>query len=97
MVVKNNYSLADEEDPTRFIANGDIAEVKSIRKYEEIYGFRFAEMELKFPDYDLEIESKVMLDVLQLDSPALPSDRSSELFQQCFSRLHSSENKEETV
>ena len=80
MVVKNNYSLADEEDPTRFIANGDIAEVKSIRKYEEIYGFRFAEMELKFPDYDLEIESKVMLDVLQLDSPALPSDRSSELF-----------------
>ena len=80
MVVKNNYSLADEEDPTRFIANGDIAEVKSIRKYEEIYGFRFAEMELKFPDYDLEIESKVILDVLQLDSPALPSDRSSELF-----------------
>lgn len=80
MVVKNNYSLANEEDPTRFIANGDIAEVKSIRKYEEIYGFRFAEMELKFPDYDLEIETKVMLDVLQLDSPALPSDRSSELF-----------------
>jgi exodeoxyribonuclease-5 len=80
MVVKNNYSLADEEDPTRFIANGDIAEVKSIRKYEEIYGFRFAEMELKFPDYDLEIESKVILDVLKLDSPALPSERSSELF-----------------
>ncbi len=80
MVVKNNYSLADEEDPTRFIANGDIAEVKSIRKYEEIYGFRFAEMELKFPDYDLEIESKVMLDVLQMDTPALPSDKSSELF-----------------
>ena len=80
MVVKNNYSLADEEDPTRFIANGDIAEVKSIRKYEEIYGFRFAEMELKFPDYDLEIGSKVLLDVLQLDTPALPSDKSSELF-----------------
>jgi exodeoxyribonuclease-5 len=85
MVVKNNYSLADEEDPTRFIANGDIAEVKSIRKYEEIYGFRFADMELKFPDYDLEIESKVMLDVLQLDSPALPSDRSSELFHNVLS------------
>jgi len=80
MVVKNNYSLADEEDPTRFIANGDIAEVKSIRKYEEIYGFRFAVMELKFPDYDLVVESRVMLDVLQLDSPALPSERSSELF-----------------
>ena len=80
MVVKNNYSLADEEDPTRFIANGDIAEVKKIRKYEERYGFRFAEMELWFPDYDQEIESKVMLDVLKLDTPALPADRNSELF-----------------
>jgi len=80
MVVKNNYSLADEEDPTRFIANGDIAEVRKIRKYEERYGFRFAEMELWFPDYCQEIESKVMLDVLQLDSPALPAERNSELF-----------------
>jgi exodeoxyribonuclease-5 len=80
MVVKNNYSLADEEDPTRFIANGDIAEVKKIRKYEEKYGFRFSEMELWFPDYNQEIESKVMLDVLQLDSPALPAERNSELF-----------------
>ena len=80
MVVKNNYSLANEEDPTRFIANGDIAEVKKIRKYEERYGFRFAEMELWFPDYNQEIESKVMLDVLKLDTPALPADRNSELF-----------------
>jgi exodeoxyribonuclease-5 len=80
MVVKNNYSLANEEDPTRFIANGDIAEIKRIIKYEEIYGLRFAEMELWFPDYNLELESKVMLDVLQLDSPALPSDKGSELF-----------------
>ena len=80
MVVKNNYSLADEEDPTRFIANGDIAEVKKIRKYEERYGFRFSEMELWFPDYNQLIESKVMLDVLSLDTPALPAERGSELF-----------------
>ncbi len=37
-------------------------------------------MELRFPDYDLEIETKVMLDVLKMDSPALPPDKSSELF-----------------
>lgn len=80
MVVKNNYSLADDEDPTRFIANGDIAEVKKIIKYEDRYGFRFAEMELWFPDYNQDIKSKVMLDVLQLDTPALPAERSSELF-----------------
>lgn len=80
MVVRNNYSLADEEDPTRFIANGDIAEVRRITRYEERYGFRFAEMSLRFPDYEMEVETKVMLDVLHLDTPALPSDKSSELF-----------------
>jgi exodeoxyribonuclease-5 len=82
MVVKNNYSLIDENDEgARFIANGDIAEVKRIRKYEDRYGFRFADMVLKFADYDLEIESKVMMDVLHLDTPALPSDKNKELFQ----------------
>jgi exodeoxyribonuclease V len=81
MVVKNNYSiLEEEEDGTGFIANGDIAEVKRIRKYEERYGFNFAEMTLKFGDYDLEVEAKVMMDVLHLDTPALPSERNSELF-----------------
>jgi len=80
MVVKNNYSLADEEDPYRFIANGDIAEVLKVRKYEERYGFRFAVMELRFPDYEMEVETLVMLDVLHLDSPALPAEKSTELF-----------------
>jgi len=82
MVVKNNYFiLEDEEGGAGFIANGDIAEVKRIRKYEERYGFRFADMVLWFADYNLEIESKVMLDVLTLDTPALPSDKSRELYQ----------------
>jgi exodeoxyribonuclease V len=82
MVVKNNYFIIDEEeDGAGFIANGDIAEVKKIRKYEERYGFRFADMVLKFPDYNLEIEAKVMMDVLHLDTPALPSEKNKELYQ----------------
>ncbi len=82
MVVKNNYSIIDEdEDGAGFIANGDIAEVRKIKKYEERYGFRFADMVLKFPDYNLEIEAKVMMDVLHLDTPALPSDKNKELYQ----------------
>jgi exodeoxyribonuclease V len=82
MVVKNNYFILEEgEDQSGFIANGDIAEVRRIRKYEERYGFRFADMTLNFPDYNLELESKVMLDVLALDTPALPSERNRELFQ----------------
>ena len=82
MVVKNNYSLVEEdEEGPGFIANGDIAEVRKIRKYEERYGFKFAEMELYFPDYDFEVESKVMMDVLHLDTPALPAEKNRELFQ----------------
>ncbi|MBK7628194.1 MAG: AAA family ATPase [Bacteroidales bacterium] len=86
MVVKNNYFLLEEdEEGAGFIANGDIAEVRKIRKYEERYGFHFADMVLKFSDYDLEIESKVMLDVLHLDTPALPSEKNKELFQNVLS------------
>jgi len=82
MVVKNNYFIIEEDESgAGFIANGDIAEVKRIRKYEERYGFRFADMVLYFPDYKLEIESKVMMDVLHLDTPALPSEKNKELFQ----------------
>lgn len=82
MVVKNNYFIInEEEDGAGFIANGDIAEVRKIKKYEERYGFRFADMVLKFPDYNLEIESKVMMDVLHLDTPALPAEKNKELFQ----------------
>lgn len=82
MVVKNNYSLIEEsEEGPGFIANGDIAEIKKIRKYEERYGFKFAEMTLYFPDYNFEVESKVLLDVLHLDTPALPPDKNRELFQ----------------
>jgi len=82
MVVKNNYSLIEEgEDGAGFIANGDIAEVRKIKKYEERYGFHFADMTLKFPDYNLEVEAKVMMDVLHLDTPALPSDKNKELYQ----------------
>ena len=80
MVVKNKYFPEDEEGKIGFIANGDIAEVVKIREYEERYGFHFAEMLLRFPDYNLELESKVMLDVLHLDTPALPAEKNSELF-----------------
>jgi exodeoxyribonuclease-5 len=86
MVVKNNYSLLEEdEEGAGFIANGDIAEVRKIKGYEERYGFHFADMVLKFSDYDLEVESKVMIDVLHLDTPALPSEKNKELFQSVLS------------
>ncbi|NSW95859.1 MAG: ATP-binding domain-containing protein, partial [Bacteroidales bacterium] len=80
MVVKNNYTHLGEDEGPGFIANGDIAEIKRIISYEERYGFRFAEMVLKFIDYDIELESKVMLDVLHSESPSLTAEKSRELF-----------------
>lgn len=80
MVVKNNYYWLKEEENTSFIANGDIAEVRRIRRYEEMYGMRFAEMTLWFRDSDLEIDAKVMLDTLMMRTPSLSEEKSRELY-----------------
>ncbi|MBS7564554.1 AAA family ATPase [Mucilaginibacter sp. Bleaf8] len=75
MVVRNNYfwMQVHEEDSTGFIANGDIARIKKVRRFEEMYGFRFADVQLEFIDYaeDPVIECKVLLDALYSDAPAL--------------------------
>lgn len=80
MVVKNNYFWLKDEEGKSFIANGDIAEVKRIRKHENVYGMHFAEMTLFFRDYDLEIDVKVMIDTLHLETPSLSSEKSKELY-----------------
>ena len=69
--------------PLSFIANGDIAVVRRVRRTREMYGFRFADVLLRFPDYDdYEIEATVLLDTLQSESPSLTRDESERLFQQ---------------
>jgi exodeoxyribonuclease-5 len=81
MVVKNNYYwLKEDDEAAGFIANGDIAQVKKIVRYEERYGFRFADMTLYFSDYNLEIDAKVVLDTLHYDSPSMPIDKNRELY-----------------
>ena len=83
MVVKNNYHYHKEaaDDRMEFIANGDIARLTRIRRFEQLYGFRFAEARLEFPDYDdVEIEGKILLDTLTSDAPSLPREDGSRLF-----------------
>ena len=83
MVVKNNYYFPEhtENCPMNFIANGDIARLKRIRRFEEFYGFRFADAVVEFPDYeDTEIECKLLLDTLTSESPSLTREESSRLF-----------------
>lgn len=75
MVVKNNYFWKDEEGKIDFIANGDIARIERVIGFEEIYGLRFANVDLRLLDYDgLEIEAKIMLDVLDVEGPSMPTD-----------------------
>ena len=83
MIVKNNYYFPEhtENCPMNFIANGDIARLKRIRRFEEFYGFRFADAVVEFPDYeDTEIECKLLLDTLTSESPSLTREESSRLF-----------------
>lgn len=80
MIVKNNYFWLQEqeESSTGFIANGDIARIRKVRKIEEIYGFRFADVQIEFIDYaeDPILDCKIMLDTLYSESPALsPTDQ----------------------
>ncbi len=82
MVVKNNYHFTEriEECPIHFMANGDIVRLKRLRRFEELYGFRFANAQLSFPDYDdTEIECKILLDTLRSESPSLTSEESKRL------------------
>ena len=82
LVAKNNYYWTEGCKEMDFIANGDIAVVRRVRRIREAYGFRFADVVLAFPDYqDFELEVKVLLDTLHTDSPALTKEESDRLFQ----------------
>ena len=81
MVAKNNYYWAEGCKEIDFIANGDIAVVRRVRREREIYGFRFADVVLRFPDYDdMELEVKLLLDTLHTDTPALSKEMNDKLF-----------------
>jgi exodeoxyribonuclease-5 len=81
MVVKNNYFWINEEEKLDFIANGDIVEVVDIKGHQELYGYRFADLTLRFVDYeDLEIDAKVVLDTLYTNQASLSREENRNLF-----------------
>lgn len=91
MAVKNNYFWPEqlqaalpkgERLPFDFIANGDAAEIVSIRNVHEQYGFRFADARLRFPDYgDYEMDCRVLLSTLASESPSLTREESHRLYE----------------
>lgn len=81
MIAKNNYFWSEEIEGMDFIANGDIAIVERVYAYQELFGFKFADVLLSFPDYDdAEVEVKILLDTLSSDSPSLSAEQSKLLF-----------------
>ena len=82
MVVKNNYYWTEGNPDINFIANGDMAEIRKIKHFEEMYGFRFADVELSFTDYPdaPNLETKILLDTLNSNSPSLTEDENKRLF-----------------
>ena len=88
MIVKNNYFWSQESGGRGqdsggidFIANGDRAVVQRVRNIHELYGFRFAEVTMTFPDYDdYELTATVLLDTLTSEAPALTREQQEQLF-----------------
>ena len=96
MIVKNNYYWMEEErkkimeseerkvqsnELPAFLANGDRAKVMKVSRRIDLYGFHFATLLLKFPDYDnYELEATVLLDTLTSEAPALTHDQQKQLF-----------------
>lgn len=82
MIVKNCYQFLEEIPELDFIANGDVARLEKIGKYEERYGLKFASATLSFGDYNnVEIDAKIILDTLSSVTPALDQEQHRMLFE----------------
>jgi len=81
MVTRNNYYWNKPYKEIDFIANGDILKIVRVRKYHEIYGFRFVDLTLRSLDFDWEIDARIWLDALQSESPAQMNEMTNTLFE----------------
>lgn len=82
MVVKNNYFWLEEDSKAGFIANGDIIKIVRYKETEEIYGFKFADVDIQLVDYpdEKEMNVKLLLNTIDANSPGLPDEENKQLF-----------------
>ncbi|WP_109833306.1 ATP-dependent DNA helicase [Reichenbachiella versicolor] len=82
LIARNNYIYASDQVPSGFLANGDFIEILKIKKTEEIYDLRFADIQVKLLDYPegQPIEIKIILDTLHEHSPALSQEKYRKLY-----------------
>ncbi|MEP1781515.1 AAA family ATPase [Reichenbachiella sp.] len=82
MISRNNYNFATDQVPSGFLANGDFIEILKIKKFEDLHGLRFADVEVRLTDYpDAEpFEAKIILDGLHSFTPALTQEQNQALY-----------------
>lgn len=84
MVVKNNYFWLETTSEAGFIANGDIIEIIEIYSIKELYGFKFATVNVKMIDYPrmAAFETVLILDTLSSEIASLSFEDSNKLYQE---------------
>ncbi len=99
MAVKNNYYWLPVDSAAGFVANGDIIELKRIRNIEEMYGFRFADVTVRFLDYpdEKDLDVKIILDTLASESAALPQAENNRLFQSVMADFEDVPSRRERI
>ncbi|MDR1459738.1 MAG: AAA family ATPase [Bacteroidales bacterium] len=81
MNLKNDYFWLSKDAETKFIANGDILEIVRLQQIEMRYGFQFADVKVRFPDYEMEdITVKLILDALYVESAAMTNENRKQLY-----------------
>ncbi len=109
MIAKNKYVMFDElsdgmnENKKEYlIANGEMAIVKRVHNFRELYGFRFADVTLRLLDhadgeYDDELDTVVILDALHSDAPALTQSQQRTMFERVCEDYQEIRNKRELI
>jgi exodeoxyribonuclease-5 len=84
MIVRNNYFYKPENSPMGFLANGEFVEIVKILSFEEKYGYRFADVEIRLLDdpSNQSLVVKVFLDTLHTSYASLTDEQYRELLEQ---------------
>ncbi|HNW98440.1 MAG TPA: AAA family ATPase [Bacteroidales bacterium] len=83
MVVKNNYFWLNENSASAFIANGEMIKIQRVKSTKELYGFRFAEAQIKLVDFPDEssFDTILLLDTITSEQSALSNPNNKKLYE----------------
>jgi exodeoxyribonuclease-5 len=81
LVMKNNYHWLKDNEVVSFIANGDIAKVLRIKKYYDLYGYRFADISCQLTDYQgIELDFRIVLDSISSEGAGFTMEAQEQFF-----------------